>query len=144
MDSLPDHTGIRFTATTHHEEIPTNLLPASQTLPSPFVVCITGASRGIGAACAVAFAQAGATGIVITARKVESLNETKMRCVDAAKSTELRVTCLAANAGSDESAAQSIAAAIEKEHERLDLLSMAMSHLIACDVLTRALSRYSQ
>lgn len=121
MEALPDHVGVRFTATLH-SKIPENLIPEHQNLPSPFVVCITGASRGIGAAFAVAFAQAGATGIIITARKIESLDDTKRLCLEAAKSKELRVTCLAANAGSDESAAETIASAIQKEHGRLDLL----------------------
>lgn len=121
MAGLPAYTGITFTST-QHSDVPANLTPSQQSLPTPFVACITGASRGIGAAFAIAFAQAGATGLVITARKVESLDETKKQCLEAAKSKQLRVTCLAANASSDESVAENIAETIKKEHGRLDLL----------------------
>jgi NAD(P)-dependent dehydrogenase (short-subunit alcohol dehydrogenase family) len=47
------------------------------------IIYITGASQGIGQATAVAFAQAGAQAIYITARSEKALRETKTRVVQA-------------------------------------------------------------
>lgn len=46
-------------------------------------VFISGASRGIGQATAVAFAEAGAAAIYITARSIEALEETKAKVLEA-------------------------------------------------------------
>ncbi|KAI6084942.1 hypothetical protein F4821DRAFT_164413 [Hypoxylon rubiginosum] len=65
-----DITGQRFTATTHHVPYSAiNVKPNS--LPSPFNVCIIGASRDIGAHIAYSFATAGATAIGICAPQAE-------------------------------------------------------------------------
>ena len=55
----------------HQAEGPTD--PSKVKLPSPFVVAIAGGSKGIGLGIAEAYAQAGASGILISARSVESL-----------------------------------------------------------------------
>ena len=105
-----------------HRDVPASLDPSQQSLPSPFVVVITGASRGIGKATAKAFAQAGATGLILTARTVEALQKTKEACEEAAKSPDLKITMLSAD-NAAESSALLVAGTIKKEHSgRLDLL----------------------
>lgn len=64
--------GLTFTSKIHHDPTP-SILPENLPLPKPFAVVITGASRGIGRAIALAFAQAGATGIALAARSKEHL-----------------------------------------------------------------------
>ncbi|KAI4861346.1 hypothetical protein F4820DRAFT_452038 [Hypoxylon rubiginosum] len=65
-----DIMGSRFTATTHHA--PYSAISVEQgSLPSPFNVCIIGASRDIGANIAYSFATAGATAIGICAPQAE-------------------------------------------------------------------------
>ena len=106
---------------TLHHTIPESLHPTRQTLEPPFVVCITGASRGIGAESAKAFAAAGATGLILTARTEEALRNTRDACQAAAQSGVLKISTVAANAGSAESA-RHIAQIIREEHQRLDVL----------------------
>ncbi|KAK0264681.1 hypothetical protein LTR91_010580 [Friedmanniomyces endolithicus] len=119
--SLPPWAGTTFVSKLNHE-IPTSLDPAKQSLPSPFVVVVTGSSRGIGRATAKSFAQAGATGLILTARTVEALQETKDSCKAVAKSSDLKITTLAAD-NAVESSALAVADAIKTEHNgRLDLL----------------------
>jgi 3-oxoacyl-[acyl-carrier protein] reductase len=81
------------------------------------VVLVTGGSRGIGRACAVAFAKAGATVIVGYARNEAAAQETMSALGGAASGGEaLRL---------DVSDAQACAAAVEsitKEHGRFDVL----------------------
>ncbi|KAF2111161.1 hypothetical protein BDV96DRAFT_472314, partial [Lophiotrema nucula] len=51
--------------------------PRKVTLPKPFVVCITGGGRGLGEAYAIAYAQAGASHIVLAARSMNELEAAK-------------------------------------------------------------------
>ncbi|KAI1776680.1 hypothetical protein F4818DRAFT_440079 [Hypoxylon cercidicola] len=62
--------GLTFTATTHHVPYPA-INVKSNSLPSPFNVCIVGASRDIGANIAYSFATAGAMAIGICAPQAE-------------------------------------------------------------------------
>ncbi|KAK6611189.1 short chain dehydrogenase reductase [Botrytis cinerea] len=65
--SFPVQAGAAYTATIHHDTYP--LVSAANCKEQKNrAVFITGASRGIGRACAVAFAQAGASAIAIGAR----------------------------------------------------------------------------
>ena len=60
-----------FTKTIHSK--PTAVLdPASNKLPKPLNVLIVGASRGIGAGIAHAYAQAGAASLLLAARSTSS------------------------------------------------------------------------
>src|ERR1700754_2830477 len=52
------------------------------------IIYISGASQGIGQATAVAFAQAGARAVYITARSEEALAETKAQVIKANPSTQ--------------------------------------------------------
>ncbi|KAJ9624447.1 hypothetical protein H2203_005182 [Taxawa tesnikishii (nom. ined.)] len=113
-------TGFNFTPTLHQKAAP-SLESTSQTLPSPFVVCVIGASRGIDAETAKAFAQAGPTGLILTARTLAALDETKQTCKRLAKISTVKISALAADAGS-EAAAERVAAVIQEEHGRLDAL----------------------
>ena len=91
-------------------------------LPSPFVVAIMGASRNIGAATAKAFAQAGATGLILTgATDSPGLRDTKKEVEAAASFPDIKVTVLAADIG-DPSSAKHVADTIESSYGRLDLL----------------------
>jgi len=120
LDQFPPYFGVRFVQPVH-QDVPAALEPASQTLPQPFVACITGASRGIGRATAEAFAKAGATGLVLTARKAIDLEDTKKACLASAKSAHLKVSIISADAGS-EGAAKLIFDTVKGDHGRLDIL----------------------
>lgn len=61
---MSDSTGKDFTPTIHHTPYP-SINPDNVILPKPFVVCITGASRDVGAHIAYAYARAGCTCIAV-------------------------------------------------------------------------------
>ncbi|ESZ98789.1 putative oxidoreductase, short chain dehydrogenase/reductase family [Sclerotinia borealis F-4128] len=99
-----------------------NTPPIDSETPTPFVVAIIGGSWNIGAATAKAFAQAGATGIIITgSTKSLHLLETKIQVEAAASSPDLKVTALAADLG-DPSSAKLVADTITSIYGCLDLL----------------------
>ena len=120
MAGLPPWTGFNFTETLH-SNIPQNLIPAQQSLEQPFVVCVTGASRGVGAQTAKAFAEAGATGLILTARTESGLHKTRDACKAAGKSADLKISTVVSEIGTRE-AAEHIARVINDEHGRLDVL----------------------
>lgn len=120
MATFPPWTGFNFTKTTHYK--PSAALdPKLQTLPTPFVVCVTGASRGIGAATAKAFAQAGATGMILTARTADALERTREECKAAATRSDIKISIVASDIGNEASARQ-LAEIVKTEHGRLDVL----------------------
>lgn len=82
---------------------------------------MTGASRGIGAATAKAFAQAGATGLILTARTVKALEQTRQECKNTATRSGIKISILAIDSGNEASAGR-LAEAIKSEHGRLDVL----------------------
>ncbi|CAK3817297.1 Hypothetical predicted protein [Lecanosticta acicola] len=103
-------------------EIPSNIDPTKASLPTPFTAVITGASRGIGAATAKVFAQAGATGLILTARKAADIEETKAACEQVAKNKDLKVVRVSADV-SEEISAINLAEIVKQEFEgNLDLL----------------------
>ncbi|TKA29485.1 hypothetical protein B0A50_03498 [Salinomyces thailandicus] len=65
---------------TLHNEVYPAIEPTSVQLPQPFVVCIVGASRGIGAGIAYNYAKAGATGLVLASRRTSGLESTAAEC----------------------------------------------------------------
>ena len=70
----PTHRGHYYTRVLHQKaEGPTD--PALVSLPAPYVVVITGAGRGIGVSLTRAYAQAGATGLVLASRTRSQLDK---------------------------------------------------------------------
>lgn len=74
MSHLPSHYGGTFTPTTH-ASIPSNIDPSAVTLPSPFIVVVTGAGKGLGWHIALAYVQAGCSGICISSRTSGDLDK---------------------------------------------------------------------
>ena len=68
-----------FVSTIHHKPN-TTLDTTKVSLPRSFVVCIVGASRGIGAGIAISYAKAGASGLVLASRSTSGLEETAENC----------------------------------------------------------------
>jgi len=93
--------------------------PSKTKLPSNYVVCIAGGSRGIGLGIAKAYALAGASGIVLSSRTLPVLE-------DAAKSIlktnpRVKVLCQECDVTSEEEV-KSLVEATEKGFGRLDVL----------------------
>jgi NAD(P)-dependent dehydrogenase (short-subunit alcohol dehydrogenase family) len=76
------------------------------------VALVTGGSRGIGQATALEFLESGATGVVITSRKQENVDESKDELVRRGVSPD-RVLALAARADDEEAANNSVAATVD-------------------------------
>jgi NAD(P)-dependent dehydrogenase (short-subunit alcohol dehydrogenase family) len=93
--------------------------PSKVKLPSPFVVAILGASRGIGHGISSAYARAGASGIVITGRNLSTLEQraTELREIN----QHTKVTPIVADVTVESDFAK-IADHIRKEFGRLDVL----------------------
>jgi len=68
-----------FVPTSHSSPYPT-IDPSNVEFPSPFVVCILGASQGIGAGIAYAYAKSGASGLVLSSRNVSKLEQVAVKC----------------------------------------------------------------
>ncbi|KAF2758092.1 NAD(P)-binding protein [Pseudovirgaria hyperparasitica] len=117
-DGMSITTGTNFISKLHNKVLDERR-PEANKLPSPFVVCVTGASRGIGAQTALTFARAGASGLIITARSTTSLESTIKLCQEASPS--LKITPVALEAGSEDQTA-SLAETIKTEYGRLDVL----------------------
>ncbi|KAA8570742.1 hypothetical protein EYC84_000137 [Monilinia fructicola] len=62
-----------ITSTRHHTLTPSTA-PTNNPLPTPFTVCILGASTGIGEHIAYSYAQAGATGLILASRSSTDLS----------------------------------------------------------------------
>ncbi|KAJ9609180.1 hypothetical protein H2200_006952 [Cladophialophora chaetospira] len=110
MAHFPPSFGFQVTPTLHNKaEGPT--LPSNNAVHSiPFVVLVTGAGKGIGFQIALAYAQAGASGLVISSRTQSDLDEltrqvkkvNKQDVVKLAAKTENhfgRIDVVVANAG---------------------------------------------
>jgi len=82
LKSMPDMGGndASFVTATRHEKPNDTIDPTKVKLPQPFVVSVVGASRGIGAGVAFAYAKAGATGLILSSRRVSGLEQTAAEC----------------------------------------------------------------
>lgn len=106
--------------TSHHAQYPA--IDPGTTLKetaSGKTVFITGASRGIGRATAVAFARAGATALYITARSEKALEETKAKIEEANPATKCVIKAC------DVTDAEQVKAAIEDCVDRFGGIDVA-------------------
>lgn len=73
LKSFPKHFGFTFTPMIYNTlSEPTK--PENNKLPSPFVVLVTGAGKGLGFHISLAYAKAGASGIIIASRNKSDLD----------------------------------------------------------------------
>ncbi|KAM0717773.1 hypothetical protein Q7P37_006105 [Cladosporium fusiforme] len=99
-----------------HSKIYPAIDPSSLILPKPFIVCIVGASRGIGAGIADAYAKASATGLVLASRRLSGLETTALECRKINSKIGIEVVeC-------DITSAASVSALAEKAKERFGRL----------------------
>lgn len=77
------------------------------------VALVTGASRGIGQATALELGRSGASGITITSRKPENIEEAAAELAEAGVGAD-RVLALANRADDEESAEEAVAATVER------------------------------
>lgn len=115
---MAQYIGEKFLPTNRHDTYPA-IDPANADLTGKVVV-VTGASRGIGQATAVAMAQAGAKGIVLIARS--SPDATKAACLEAAREgRKTEVLALAVDI-TDTAAVAAAAKRIEETFGRVDIV----------------------
>lgn len=117
---MPDHRVLNvdgFTRTTH-TTVPASLDPRGAHLPPDFTVCIIGASAGIGEHVAYAFAQAGATNVIIASRTIADLETvaSRIRTISDNKVTVEVQACDVASAAS----VAALAASVRESFGRLD------------------------
>ncbi|KAF2091608.1 putative short-chain dehydrogenases/reductase [Saccharata proteae CBS 121410] len=74
MPSDPRVSAVDHFTPTLHQAPYAAISPSTVSLPQPYTVCIVGASRGIGAGIARAYALAGASTLVLAARSVPALD----------------------------------------------------------------------
>jgi len=121
-DRLRDMTlAAGFTATQHSKATPA-LDPANNKLPAPLSVLLIGASRGIGAGIAEAYAKAGAGHIILAARQssLDKLRAVEQKVKEAAPSS-IATTCLAVDITDSASVAQ-LAKAVREQVRTLDVV----------------------
>lgn len=114
-----------FTQTIHHDPSGTSIDPTKVKLPSTYIVCIIGASRGIGASIAHSYAIAGASGIIISSRQLSPLEEVAASIRSA--SPKCRIEPIECDVISSASVA-SLAEAVRSKFGRLDVLVMSSGY----------------
>lgn len=102
-----------------HAAIHADIDPTKINLPVPFVICIIGASTGIGEHIAYAYAKANASTIVIASRRIEPLKAVAEKCRSLAP--ECTVGAFQCDVTSSDSV-KALAEQVQKEHGRLDVL----------------------
>ncbi|KAJ5984547.1 Short-chain dehydrogenase/reductase SDR [Penicillium waksmanii] len=118
--AFPPSAGFTWISKTHNDSYPT--ITASKCKQQGRAVFVTGASKGIGRAVAVSFAQAGASSIALGARS--SLDATEAAVLDAARTSghpPPKVLKLVLDV-SDEQSVADAAAEVERDFGRLDVL----------------------
>ncbi|KAF9693440.1 hypothetical protein EKO04_008667 [Ascochyta lentis] len=91
--ALPAHYGLNFTPT-FHSKIPANIDPDSVTLPTPFIVVVTGAGKGLGYNISLAFARAGCSGIAISSRTSSDLDTLESEIIKIAEKKKSSIEIL--------------------------------------------------
>jgi len=115
MSNPPRHDEFTF----EHHDITPAIDPTTVILNKPFVVCIIGASSGIGEHISYAYARAGATGIVLSSRNTSELARVaaKVKEIDGDIQVEV-VACDISSAGS----VKSLSEMVKSVFGRLDIL----------------------
>lgn len=120
---MKPHMGVGITKT--HRTEPTEIInPKNNTLPSGYVVAVTGSAQGIGQYIARNFVLAKVSGVIITARRAPTLEKTKAELEQLAKDngSEIKVSTLTGDAEKYETYV-ALRELVEKEHGgRLDAL----------------------
>ncbi|KAF2253678.1 NAD(P)-binding protein [Trematosphaeria pertusa] len=112
----------RFTKTLHTDATPA-LDPANNKITASLAVCIIGASRGIGAGIAHAYASAGVSTLILCARPSSSqeLSSVEQRCKELNPS--IQTLCVGVDITSSESVAQ-LAQRIKEQVGKLDIVAL--------------------
>ncbi|EXJ86202.1 hypothetical protein A1O1_06572 [Capronia coronata CBS 617.96] len=116
--NTPEHAGFRATRK-YYSAAEGPIDPTKVKLPSPFVVVVVGGSKGIGAGIAKAYAQAGASAIVVTSRKAADLHAVAAEL--ARVQPETKVVQHAVDVTS-EAQVRELSAMVESTFGRLDVL----------------------
>ncbi|KAK4892862.1 hypothetical protein LTR27_008776 [Elasticomyces elasticus] len=106
--------GINTIVTKLHASPHPAIDPSNIHLPKPFIVCIVGASRGIGAGVATSYAKAGATGIILASRRISGLEETAAACREINPNVEIEIVAC------DITSSVSVAELAEKTKKRFN------------------------
>ncbi|KAF5360098.1 hypothetical protein D9757_013643 [Collybiopsis confluens] len=117
---FPPHTGVDFVPTAHHDTY--DAVNPSRADLSGKVVLITGASKGIGRGIAIAYAQAGASGIVLLARNKSGLEATRKACLEAQRPGQNLVVLPLNVDVTDTSDVQAALKEVEDTFHRLDIV----------------------
>ncbi|WPV13920.1 Mannan endo-1,6-alpha-mannosidase DCW1 [Fulvia fulva] len=121
--TMTDNWGTRGTGTfvpTSHASPYDAINPSAIKLPKPYVVCIVGASRGIGAGVAHSYAQAGCSGLVLASRRTSGLEEVAAECRKIDSSIEVEIVAC------DITSAECVASLAEGIKERFGRLDIAV------------------
>ncbi|KAF2679922.1 NAD(P)-binding protein [Lentithecium fluviatile CBS 122367] len=116
--SLPPTYGHTFTPTTH-STIPPNLTPTAYKLPTPTIVAITGAGKGLGYHISLAYALAGCTGLSISSRTMSDLDNLETALLDInPKLAVLKTVCDT----QDEGSVKALAEEVRRKWGRVDVV----------------------
>ena len=121
----------QFTTKTYTSVYPT-INPIPVKLPPSFVVCVVGASRGIGTGIATSYTKAGASDLILASRRTSGLEEAAKTCKQLNPEVCVRVIPC------DITSAQSVAVlaeSVRSEFGRLDVLAINSGYSGPC--LTR-------
>lgn len=120
----------QFTSTTHSDIYPA-IDPTQTQLPAHSVVCILGASRGIGSGLATSYAKAGVGSLILASRRTSGLEETSTAC------RAINPSCTVEVIQADITSADSVSALADKVKSQfgcLDVLAINSGYSGPCIV----------
>jgi NAD(P)-dependent dehydrogenase (short-subunit alcohol dehydrogenase family) len=118
MAHFPPSFGFQVVPTLHNKpEGPT--LPSNNKVSKPYVVLVTGAGKGIGSHIALSYAQAGASGIIISSRTQSDLDALTKQLKEINSSLDVLAIVGDASKGSD---VAKLAAETKKHFGRIDVV----------------------
>ena len=118
LGSYPAYFGFQFTPTIH-STLSDATKPENNQLPSPFVVLITGAGKGLGLHISLAYARAGASGIVIASRTQSDLIALEKRILEISQKCQVLSAVCDTTKKSD---LNSLASRTRDKYGRLDVV----------------------